>query len=164
MTLCRLPLAIGIVCLGTVMGASAVPWIALLTIIAWTTDCLDGPISRRSGAPRTRIGDLDHLLDVVVATSLLIFMMVAGFINLYIGLVFCLVWAVLFMRYGLLMVLVKLYQALLYGCLIYVCFRQAPVAGFVIVGWLFAAIVLTWPRFIQQAIPAFFADFRELRK
>jgi phosphatidylglycerophosphate synthase len=164
MTLSRFPLAITIVCMGIVMQAEALPWITLVTIIAWTTDCLDGPIARRSGAPPTWIGNHDLLFDVSLATSLVIHMIAAGFMNLYLGLAFFLVWALLFKRYGLLMVLGKIYQALIYGCFIYVCFRHGPVPGFVIIGWLVAAIAITWPRFIRQAIPVFFADFRDLQK
>ena len=165
LTLSRVIIAAAIVCLGPILGAVALPWIILLAIVAWTTDTLDGPIARSSRVPTsTWIGDHDLLVDSVLATSVLVYMIVAGFVNLYIALAFLLVWALLFRRYGLPFTLGGLFQALVYGCFVILSLIEAPRAGLLLVGWLLVAGVVNWPRFGRQLVPAFLAGFTDLRR
>jgi phosphatidylserine synthase len=151
--------------LGLFLKAQALPWVALLAIAAWTTDSLDGPIARRSRVTaNTWIGDHDLLVDVVVATSVLIYMLAAGFVSLYLGLAFSVLWALLFSRYGLTLSFGALFQVLIYVCFITLSFREAPAAGFLILAWLLVAVVVKWPRFRRELVPAFLAGFRESRR
>lgn len=59
---------------GQAAGAGKV---ALLTMLAWTTDALDGPIARRAARP-TRLGRYDWTIDVGLASVLALTLVMWG--------------------------------------------------------------------------------------
>ena len=68
---------------------------------AWITDFADGPLARSSGYEgSTWIGRHDIHIDVLIGLSLLAFLVLAGSINVYIALIYVLIWAVVFWRMG----------------------------------------------------------------
>ena len=136
-----------------------------ITLLAWTSDCLDGPLVRRSPVPyRSWVGDNDLLFDVAFALGLLVYMLLAGFVDLWLGGVYILTWSLIFGRFRLLSALGKLFQAPIYGWFLIVSLREAPVAGGGLVAWILAVLVFTWPKFPKEIIPSFLAGMVEVRK
>ncbi len=160
-TLARAALAFFLAWLGLAQGAAGLP-LAVWTMIAdWTGDCLDGAIARRSRAYRhTWIGDHDLEVDVLVSVGLLAYLVLARFVDVRAAGFYLLVWIVIFWHWGILRSPGMLFQAPIYGWFIGVAIREAPEAGWWIVVWIAAAIVITWPKFPREVIPGFLSGMR----
>ncbi len=55
-----------------------------------------------------------------------------------------------------------LFQAPIYAWFIYVSMKFAPVAGWVLIAWVMAALVLTWPKFPDEVVPDFINGVKAL--
>jgi len=163
MTLSRGFLAAAIVWLGMTRGLEALPGVVVLTLIAWTTDCFDGTIARRSHVDfQTWIGANDLVFDLSIAGSLLAYLSLISLLPVWIGAAYALFWLWAFWRYGFFLAGVKISQALVYGYFITAVFTQSLVYGAALVAWIVFAVVATWPRFLNEAVPTFFNDVRDL--
>ncbi|UCH59528.1 MAG: CDP-alcohol phosphatidyltransferase family protein [Anaerolineales bacterium] len=162
MTVSRLVLAILMIWLGVTAGASVIGLIAWLLIVSWTTDCLDGILARRNKpVVNNWIGEHDLEFDISVAFGVLVYLAAAGFINLWLAILYCLIWMGVFWLFGLRSALGKLFQAPVYGWFILVVLWNAPGPGYWLLAWILVVVLLTWPRFPNEVIPSFFAGFRE---
>jgi phosphatidylglycerophosphate synthase len=162
-TVARGLVALLLVLLGLTHGADGLPLAAWLMIAAWTSDSLDGPIARSSRIRyRTWVGDHDLEVDMAVAGGLLIYLLAAGYVDLRLAGIYLLIWALIFWRWGVPSALGMLVQAPIYGWFIWVAVRDAPAAGWWLVGWILLAVVLTWPRFPKEIVPGFLAGMREV--
>jgi len=54
-----------------------------------------------------------------------------------------------------------LFQAPIYGWFIYIALTYAPEAGWWLVAWILAAVVITWPRFPREVVPGFLKGMRD---
>ncbi|MEE8567104.1 MAG: hypothetical protein V3S81_00735 [Anaerolineales bacterium] len=137
-------------------GQESLSLAAMLLIANWTGDIFDGALARRS---RIRydswIGDHDLEIDMAVALGLLIYTTATGYVQLTIGVIYTLIWAIYFWRVGTPRTMGMLFQAPIYGWFIYVSLKYTPSAGLWLVAWLLAAVVLTWPRFPREVVPGF---------
>jgi hypothetical protein len=142
--------------LGLTLEGEALPWVGLLLVVDWTGDGLDGPLARRS-RPRyhTWIGDHDLEVDMAVALGLLFYLLLAGFVDLTLGIAYLLLCCLFFWRLGIPRSIGMLFQAPIYGWFLYVALKEVPAVGWSIVGWILAAIVITWPKFPQEVVPDF---------
>lgn len=132
---------------------------------AWASDCIDGPLARRSRVQyRNWIGDHDLEIDVSVALGLLIYMLSVGYVDIWLGLLYLLVWIVALWHFGLPASLGKLFQALIYGWFILVAVREEPFVGLWLLMWIFVAIIVTWPRFPDETIPEFLDGMEKILK
>jgi hypothetical protein len=142
--------------LGFTQEGKALPWVGFLLVVDWTGDCLDGPLARRSRLRhRTWIGDHDLEVDMVVALGLLFYMLLAGFVDLPVGISYLLLWCLFFWRLGIPRSMGMLFQAPIYGWFLYVTLKEVPAVGWSMAGWILAAIVITWPKFPQEMVPEF---------
>lgn len=147
--------------LGFTQEGEALPWVGLLLVVDWTGDSLDGPLARRSRLRyHTWIGDHDLEVDMAVALALLVYMLLAGFVDLPIGIAYLLLWCWLFWRFGIPRSMGMLFQAPIYGGFLYVTLKEFPAVGWSMVGWILAAILITWPRFPQEVVPEFLVGLR----
>jgi hypothetical protein len=155
-------IAFCLVWLGIARGSTGLPMAAWLMLSNWIGDMLDGRIARRSRVQyRTWIGDHDLEVDMTVSVGLLLYMILAGFVNLWLGGAYFLAWAAYFWRQGgIPHSLGMLFQAPMYGWFIWVALREAPLAGWVIVIFLAIAIAVTWPYFPNVMVPGFLAGLR----
>lgn len=161
LTFSRFLLAAFLAWLGWSRGADGLQLAALMMIVSWASDVIDGTLARRSRVSfKTWIGDHDLYFDMSVAVGLLIFMTAAGYINTSLSIIYILFWGLLFWRFGILSVLGKLFQTPIYAWFIFVTFRFAPIYGWIIVFFLLFAIGFTWPRFPQETVPGFLSGFR----
>jgi hypothetical protein len=159
----RASLALVLVLLGLTQRAETLPLAAWLMIADWTGDCVDGPLARRSRVQYSSwIGDHDLHVDLIVAGGLLVYLIGVGRLDLKLAGLYALVWGLVFWRWGIPRSLGMLVQAPVYGWFIFVAVRDAPRAGWWVVGWILVVVVLTWPRFPKEVVPGFLHGMREV--
>ena len=78
LTLSRVVAAGVLLWLGLTGGASALPAAALVVVLGWTTDQLDGWFARRSPTP-TRLKDSDFYVDLIFYAGILAYLALARF-------------------------------------------------------------------------------------
>jgi cardiolipin synthase len=155
-TLLRALLAPALMLLGYVRGSEGLAMASWMLIGSWMSDSLDGPLARRSRIKyRTWLGDHDLEVDMWASFGLMIYMLLAGYLGWQLVAVYILLWSFIFWHWGLQRSLGMLFQAPIYGWFIYLALRFAPQAGFWMVGWIIAVVVITWPRFPQEVVPGF---------
>jgi len=163
LTLSRALLVLLLLWLGFAQGADGLPTAVLLLVFSWTSDALDGPIARRSRIQyHSWLGDHDLEVDMAVAAGLLGYMIIAGYLNTMAGLLYAAGWIILILYLGLDRSPGMLFQAPIYGWFIWVNLREMPVFGVLLIAWIIAAVLLTWPRFPKQVIPGFLAGMRSI--
>jgi len=162
-TTARALVAVFLVWLGIVRGATGLPIAAWVMIADWAGDMVDGRIARRSRVQyRTWIGDHDLEVDMTVSVGLLVYMLQAGFVNIWLAGIYILLWGVYFWRQGGIPHSPgMLFQAPMYGWFIWVALRDAPQAGWTIVIFITVTLVLTWPYFPTVMVPGFLKGFRD---
>lgn len=162
LTLSRLLLACAFVPVGILRGDGGLAIAGWMMIYSWTSDILDGAFARSAGEPQhTWLGDNDLLIDMSVSLGLLFYMMLSGYVGLYVGVLYLVAWALAFWRFGLTSSLGKLFQTPIYGWFLLISLRHAPIAGWSMLAWIVIAIWLSWPRFPNEVIPGFLDGFGE---
>ena len=156
-TSARVLIAVCLVGVGIVRGAIGLPLVAWMMIADWAGDMVDGRIARRSRVQyRTWIGDHDLEVDMTVSVGLLIYLLLAGFVNIWLAGGYFLLWCLYFWQQsGIPHSQGMLFQAPMYGWLIWVALHDAPQAGWTIVIFLVSAVALTWPYFPKVMVPGF---------
>lgn len=163
LSLLRVCIAILLVFAGVLAGVEALPFAAVLLLISWTSDSIDGPIARRSRyASQTWIGDHDLEIDMSAAIGLLVYMLAANYVANWVGILYLLVWTLVFWRYGLLSGLGKAFQAPIYGWFIVIALRDAQPYGIALIVWILMALLITWPKFPESIIPGFLSGFKRV--
>jgi hypothetical protein len=164
-TFIRVIIAPGLVWLGLERGEGALPAAIWTMIVSWTSDSLDGPLARRNKVQyNTWIGDHDLEIDMLVGVGLGIYMCVSGFVSTQVTLIYILLWGVIFWRFGNHRSLGMLFQAPIYGWFLVIAMRFAPAAGSWMIGWIVAALIITWPRFPQEVVPGFLKGMKDIRE
>ncbi len=147
--------------LGFSRGEEALPLVVGLMIYNWTADSLDGPLARKNPTQKESwIGQKDLEIDVLVATSVLGYLVVVALIPWAIALIYALVWLIYFHRKGITRFTGILFQAPIFGWFILKAMRESPQIGFWILAWIVLAIILTWPKFPKVIVPDFLNDLR----
>jgi cardiolipin synthase len=163
LTLSRGMLAFILAGLGLLAGPEALPLVSCLMIMDWCFDMLDGPIARRSKIYyHTWIGDHDLHIDMTVSIGLLIFLLGAGYVNWWLGVIYLSVWAIFFLRFGVTPAPGMLFQAPTYFWFIWTTVKEAPGFGALIIIFIVAALVLTWPKFPREMVPGFLEGMRKV--
>jgi len=159
----RLLLAGGYLWLGLARGAAGLPVAGWLLLANWTGDSVDGALARRSRPYyHTWLGDHDLEVDMLVATGLLAFLAVAGFLPGLWAAVYLLLWFLVFAFLDIPRSLGMLAQAPVYAWFIGTAVRHAPLVGWSLVAWILAALIITWPRFPREIVPGFLGGLRSL--
>ena len=158
----RALLAVWILWLGIRGGDGAIGAASMTLILAWITDLLDGPIAR--SAPQslhTWIGDHDLEVDLMVATSVWLYLSMSGFVQVVLAATYVAAVAVALwhfrsrhLAWGV--------QAIPYGGMILEALRRAPAYGVAMVVWIAGVVVITWPRFPRETVPEFLEGMRGL--
>ncbi|MDH4135424.1 MAG: CDP-alcohol phosphatidyltransferase family protein [Anaerolineae bacterium] len=162
LTVLRVFLALWIFWLGITAGPSALPTVVTLLMLCWATDLLDGPLARRDPArQQTWIGDHDLEADLAVALGVLGYLSASGYVTPatamgYVVLGGLLMWYYRSPQLGWAL------QAPPYSGMLYVALRDGLRHGLWAVGWIAFTVVVTWPRFPKETIPAFLRGMREL--
>jgi cardiolipin synthase (CMP-forming) len=165
LTFSRLLIGLAMLGLGIVEGQAALPLVCWLLMASWTSDVLDGGIARHSSRhDHTWVGDHDLEFDMAVAMGVFCFLATAGLIPGWLIIAYPLVWAFVFWRFGIFSSLGKLFQAPIYGYLIVLAVINSPITGGLMIAWIMAAVIVTWPRFPQEVIPSFLDGMGEVRQ
>jgi phosphatidylglycerophosphate synthase len=147
--------------LGVTQGHDSLPLAVWLMIADWTGDLFDGIIARRSRRKyRTWIGDHDLEADMLVSFGLMIYLLVAGFVDLSIVGLYLLFWALVLLRWGFHRTLGMLIQAPIYLWFLVVSILEPPRMGLWILAWMVSVTVLTWPKFLVEIVPNFLDGMR----
>ena len=148
--------------LGMLVGKEALPVVAWVMIADWCGDMVDGPIARRSRIHyHTWIGDHDLQVDMTVSVGLLIYLLGAGYVSWWVGVIYLLGWALFFLRFGVIPAPGMLFQAPIYFWFILTALRDVPGLGALIIVLIFAAVILTWPKFPKVVVPGFLEGMRK---
>jgi len=148
--------------LALAQGADSLPWAVALLAADWTGDSLDGSLARRSRIQmQTWVGDHDLEFDMAVSLGLLAYMLIVGFVQPTVAIVYAGIWGLYFLRAGVPRAMGMLFQAPIYGWFIYIALTYAPEAGWWLVAWILAAVVITWPRFPREVVPGFLKGMRD---
>jgi cardiolipin synthase len=160
-TFVRVLLSPILVLIGILEGSEGLPLAIGALIASWTSDALDGPIARRSRVKyHTWLGDHDLEVDIAVSIGLIIYMLLADFVDLQIVGVYILLWVLIFWRWGHMRSLGMLFQGPIYGYFIYISMRLDPIVGSWMIGWIVAVTIITWPRFPKEVVPGFLDGMR----
>ncbi len=158
-------ISVALVGLGFHQGEAGLPLAAMLMLLSWISDVIDGPLARRSRVQyRTWIGDHDLEVDMSVASGLLIYLVLAHYVGLLTGILYAVLWIVILRYWRENRALKMLYQAPIYGWFLWVELSEAFVYGIWLVVWILTVIWLTWPRFPREVIPGFLGDIQKVNK
>lgn len=142
--------------LGLLVGSDALPLAAWVMIADWCGDMVDGPIARRSRVYyHTWIGDHDLQVDMTVSVGLLVYLLGAGYVTWWVGLIYLLAWALFFLKYGIVPAPGMLFQAPIYFWFILITLRHVTGLGMLIILLILAAVIITWPKFPRVVVPGF---------
>jgi phosphatidylglycerophosphate synthase len=140
------------------------PYAIILLLICWITDILDGPLARRSSKKyQNFIGENDILADLMVATGLVIYMVMVGFLHLYIGTAFMIIFLILFFRFGYKESFGMAFQPIVYVYFLWIAFSYAPDYAIWLLVYIFIVTIFSWQRLIKEQIPRFFKGFQDLK-
>ena len=155
-------IAFFLIWLGSTHGAEGLSLAVWLMLADWIGDAIDGPISRRSAVKyHTWIGDHDLEIDMTVSIGLLIYMLQSGYLSIWVVVGYLVLWGGYFWHQnGIPRSFGMLFQTPIYGWFIYLAMRDAPQVGWLILVFVAAVIVITWPRFPNVIIPGFFKGIR----
>jgi hypothetical protein len=145
LTLSRGLVAAAIVSLGFV-GARAFEAVILLTILGWTTDIFDGRLARKYNKLPTWIGEQEFTFDMAMVFAGLCYLVMAGFIPMWIALIYVVVAAVCIVLFRSKMITMSFATPLVALPLI-VATIKAPRAALWYYIWIVAALILDWSRF-----------------
>ena len=157
LTLSRLVISLGIVVVGLGQRAQGFAVAASLLLVAWTTDLLDGPLARRSGAQgQTWLGAHDKHADIALGAAVLAFLCLTGLVHWAMAAAYVLVWAAVFRwQRGMPKSLGALFQGPIYGWFVYQTIQRTQQMGWTLVLWVVATVGLTWRRFNSRVFPGF---------
>ncbi|MFC2083020.1 CDP-alcohol phosphatidyltransferase family protein [Candidatus Bipolaricaulota bacterium] len=145
LTLSRGLVAAAILLLGFV-GPGALEAVILLTILGWTTDIFDGRIARRYHKPPTWIGEREFVFDMLMVFSGLCYLVMAGFINEWLALIYIVIAAACIAFFRSKMITMSFATPLVALPLIVASFKEPRAALWYLI-WIVGALALDWPRF-----------------
>ena len=155
-TFSRVVMAFVLAGLGLLVGKDALPLAAWVMIADWCGDMVDGPIARRSRIYyHTWIGDHDLQVDMTVSVGLLVYLLGAGYITWWVGVIYLIAWALFFLKYGIVPAPGMLFQAPIYFWFILISLRDVTGLGMLIILLILVAVILTWPKFPRVVVPGF---------
>jgi len=164
-TLSRAMLPLVYIWVGLTKGAAGLPLAAMLLVYSWTSDILDDPVARRSRKfYHSWLGDHDLEVDMAASIGVLLYLLLSGYASPLFCAVYALFWVLVFWLWGIQRSAGMLFQAPLYGWLIWISLHDAFEFGVILVFWILCAVIVTWPRFPREVVPGFLSGFGFLKK
>ena len=150
LTLSRGVLGLMLVWLGAVNTTAALAQDIWILVLAWTTDMLDGRISRSLRTEnQTWVGKNDVYIDLFVSLAVLAYLTLTGLLALGIAVAYLLVWGAVFLRWGMPPVAAQVFQNPIYAWFVFLAVRAAPEVLPWLLLWAAAAMALFWRRWVQ---------------
>lgn len=161
-TVFRVLVGVWIAWLGWRIGDAALPQAVAGMLVCWTGDYLDGHLARRAHPQRHNwLGDHDVILDVCVSLCVGGHLLLAGWVDGKLALIYLFVWALVFWVAGQNHALLMLVQAPIYGYFIFVALSQAPQTGWWLLAWIAVMLIFNWGRFSTQVVPGFLREMQD---
>lgn len=157
LTLSRIAAAGVLIWLGRAAGASGLPAAALVTVLGWTTDQLDGWAARRAAAP-TRLKDYDFQIDAIFYIGILAYLTLAGFLPFWPVVGFLAVGVVAWLLSRRKAVAI-LFLRIIDGACGVILLAHEPAIGLVILLWL-AVLAFIYRRRLAERVPGWLKDLR----
>lgn len=156
-------LGLAMIWLGISQREQALPIVIPMMILCWSGDFFDGMLARLSRHPRkTFIGDHDVQIDTFVSICLGLYMMLAGLLNVSLGVGYFIFWAIILWRFGNDRNLLMLAQTPIYLYFILIGLRDHPTLGYLMVIWVLLALTFHWQRFSHDVVPNFLRGMKSL--
>ncbi len=148
------------VVLAVAVASGSFPTAAVIVVVAWLTDLLDGRIARATNTD-TRLGDWDFRIDVSLAAAILIGLGLSGFASVW------LVLTPIAVLTGLTLVTGNpapsmLLVAIAYGWFLWLLLDQRPPLWWLPIAAIVLLLVIDWRRFFSVILPAFFKGIAAL--
>jgi hypothetical protein len=159
LTLLRVVAAGVLLWLALTSGASALPEAALVVVLGWTTDQLDGWFARRSPTP-TRLKDCDFQVDLIFYAGILAYLASARFFPAWLVAGFVILGGVAWLLTHKKAVVIMCLRIIDVACGV-VIFMNAPVIGLSLVVWL-VVLAVVYRRRLAERVPKWFGDLRGL--
>ncbi len=162
LTLARALLAFCIAGLSLVEGTNTVALAVVGVIVSWLTDLLDGPLARHDPDPETTwIGEHDAEADLSTSLGVTVYLVLSGHLPGWVGAILVLITLGLWILHS--HQLAWPFYAVPYVLLGLFAFQEAPLFGWLAVGYLAIALAIRRRRLWGEFLPAFFEAVRSLR-
>lgn len=150
LTFSRGVLGLFLIGLGVVNGTAALAQDIWILVLAWTTDMLDGRISRSLHTDnQTWLGKNDVYIDLFVSLAVLGYLTLTGLLAAGIAVVYLLIWGAVFLRWGIPPMAAQVFQNPIYAFFVFLTVQSAPGVLPWLLVWAAAAMALFWRRWIQ---------------
>ena len=157
LTLSRIAAAGILAWLGMTAGATGLGAAALVTVLAWTTDQLDGWMARRSPTP-TRLGPYDFPIDVVFYAGIVTYLITAGFVPPAVSLGFVVLAVIAWLVTRRKAVGLLALRIIDLTCAA-VIFRHASVIGILLLVWV-SVLAVIYRRRLAERVPRWLVELR----
>ncbi len=149
-TALRIVLGMILVGSGIVNGAGAIAADIWLLVASWSTDMIDGRLSRSlKTASQTWLGRNDVYVDMFLSLAVLAYLTVTAILPLWIALVYLLVWGAIFSRWGLKELFAQIFQNPIYlAFVVFTVMAQPAVLPWLLL-WGFVAFVFFYKRMFE---------------
>lgn len=158
----RLFVAFLIVVLGIVYGRSALPWVVVMTMLAWMGDFFDGKAARLASGtsvPRTKLGHYDFVVDATLTLATLIYLTLASLVPPWLAVAYVVIaFLVCAHEEGSKTVVIAFMRPVDLTAGFFAFYFYPPLA-FVFLVWLLLALFWNWKR-VKVGTPYFFKDIR----
>jgi hypothetical protein len=149
--------------LGFYVGKKAFPFTIFLTILGWLSDVLDGALARASKVKyKTFIGEHDFHVDFIFSFSLLIYLVLSGFVSFII--IFIYLITAYLERKSFPEKEINSFLAIPYAFTIYNALRYFLPLGLMIIIFLIFLLIFSWNRFVSDKFPGFIDEIKSIWK
>lgn len=157
LTASRFAAALTLIGIGLAWGARALIPAVILSLVAWSTDSIDGALARKDpNWHPTWIGEQDVLFDAALALGILAYFVLSGLFPARIALLWLGAWGVLFLLTRARAVLLLALGGM-DGMVLWSTFRANRDLGWIVVGWMVIVAFLDRRRF-RQVLAIFFGS------
>ena len=161
LTLSRALLALCIAGLALAGSRDTVAAAMVGVIVSWLTDLLDGPLARRDPDPETTwIGEHDAEADLSTSLGVTAYLVLSGHLPGWLGGLLVLVTLGLWVLHS--HQLAWPFYAVPYVLLVFIALQEAPLFGWLAVGYLLITLMIRRRRLGDEFLPAFFEALRSL--
>jgi cardiolipin synthase (CMP-forming) len=149
-TLSRCILALSLLWIGLVEGRAVLVRDIWILVLAWSTDIVDGQIARSLNASdRSWVGRNDVYVDMFFSVAVLVYLASTGFLPIEIMALYLLVWAALFLRWGIPTLFAQVFQNPIYAYFVYLTVKSSPSIAPWLLLWALVFMALFWRRLFQ---------------
>ena len=162
LTQARALMALWIVWLGIARGQDALPQVALVVLLSWITDLLDGPLARRDpNGKESWVGKRDAEADLATSVGLSLYLLLSRYVTTWVGLGALVITLTLWIVHS--HQLAWPFYAMPYAVLVATALRTQTMWGWVLLLYLGGVLISRWQRVKDQYLAEFFSVVKYVR-